>query len=70
MDCLQQGFAVVNGKFDSLSEIIKVYVVEKIELCQPENLHICDGSTAEAEKLSALLVENGTAHTLTKLNNW
>lgn len=35
----------------------------------PANIHICDGSEAEASALTELLVKNGTAHPLPKLDN-
>ncbi len=40
-------------------------VVEITALCQPDNIHWCDGSQAEYDALCALLVERGT---FTKLN--
>ncbi len=36
------------------------WVHEMAELCQPENIHWCDGSEEEYQKMTQLLVEQGT----------
>lgn len=72
MASLPQGTVVVNGKFELLPEKVKDFVVKKVELCSPENVHICDGSEIERDHLTNVLVENGTAIKLEhpNLNNW
>ena len=44
---------------------LKAWVDEMVALCKPDQIHWCDGSQAEYDKLCALLVKNGT---FTKLN--
>lgn len=41
----------------------------QIELCQPEALHIMDGSLDEDQAIKAQLVENGVLHPLKKYDN-
>jgi len=60
---------VVHGKFDLLSRKVQDFVSTKADLCKPTNIHICNGSELEAQQLSELLVANGTAHKLDKLDN-
>lgn len=66
---LPHGISVTNGKFESLSEKVQKFVADNAALCQPDNVHICDGSEAEAANLTNILVKNGTAHKLDKLDN-
>lgn len=37
------------------------WIAEKVRLCQPENVHWCDGSLQESEDLFAQMIANGTA---------
>lgn len=60
---------VIHGKFDSLASKVQDFVSSKAKLCQPAKIHICDGSEIEAQSLADLLVANGTAHKLDKLDN-
>ena len=46
-------------------ETLESWVEEMIDLCQPEEVHWCDGSDAENKSLCDLMVKAGT---LTKLN--
>lgn len=69
MASLPQGISVTHGKFESLSSKVQSFVAEKTALCQPDNLHICDGSEEEAKQLTELLVKNGMAHKLDNLDN-
>lgn len=39
-------------------------------LCQPESVHICDGSEAENQKLISVMVKLGTLEPLPKYKNW
>lgn len=39
-------------------------------LCQPEHVHVCDGSDAEASALLALMQQQGTVKQLPKYHNW
>ena len=39
-------------------------------LCQPEGIHICDGTEAENTAILALLEEQGLIRKLPKYKNW
>jgi phosphoenolpyruvate carboxykinase (GTP) len=39
---------------------VRAWIEEIVALCKPENIHWCDGSQAEYDRLCALLVRNGT----------
>ncbi|XP_057291772.1 phosphoenolpyruvate carboxykinase, cytosolic [GTP]-like isoform X2 [Hydractinia symbiolongicarpus] len=69
MASLPQGVNVTHGSFDKLSEKLKSFVAEKVKLCQPDALHICDGSDAEEKILTDTLVKAGMAHKLEKMDN-
>jgi len=70
MASLPQSISVTYGKFDTLPSKVQKFVVEKSELCDPEFLHICDGSEEESKSLADLLVKNGMAQKLDKMDNW
>jgi len=61
--------SVLSGKLNTLSSKIQDFVSSKAELCSPADIHICDGSEAEAAYLADILVKNGTAHPLSQLDN-
>ena len=70
MAVLPDNVTVTWGKFEELPEKVKAFVVEKVNLCQPVSLHICDGSSEDGDFLINLLVEEGTAVKLEKFKNW
>ncbi len=43
------------------SEKLKSWVQEMVELCKPDNVHWCDGSQEEYDRMGQLMVEAGTA---------
>jgi GTP-dependent phosphoenolpyruvate carboxykinase len=59
--CLNTGFACVQ---------VRMYVEENISLCEPNSVHICDGSEAENSFLLRLLLQQGTIKPLPKYDNW
>jgi len=61
--------SVAYGNSDLLSPKVRSFVEEKVALCQPSAVHICDGSESEAALLSQVLVNNGTWKKLTKYEN-
>lgn len=67
---LPANFPVVGGNFEDLSPKIQDYVADKVKLCKPDNLHICDGSSEENQALINLLEEAGNATPLFKHDNW
>lgn len=55
---------------DTLQPNVRKYVQEKMSLCQPDNIHICDGSEAENDMLLSLLEKEGMIKKLKKHDNW
>jgi GTP-dependent phosphoenolpyruvate carboxykinase len=45
-------------------------VKEKIELCQPSNFHVCDGSEKENQQLLDAMEQAGVIRRLKKYKNW
>ncbi|KAK3752023.1 hypothetical protein QZH41_009343 [Actinostola sp. cb2023] len=60
---------IEKGNFDALPKKVQAYVEEQAMLCQPKNIHICDGSKAENQSLIDLLVKAGTCIPLAKHDN-
>ncbi|XP_029437872.1 phosphoenolpyruvate carboxykinase [GTP], mitochondrial [Rhinatrema bivittatum] len=60
---------VLNGDLDRLSQGVRDFVVNGATLCQPESIHICDGSGAENDRVLALLQEDGAIRRLGKYEN-
>lgn len=67
---LAAGCSVVRGHFESLPAKVQDYVADKVKLCQPDNVYICDGSKEENESLINELIEAGVLTKLTKYENW
>lgn len=67
---LPAGCSVIRGQFDSLPTKVQEYVADKAELCQPDNIYICDGSREENESLINELIESGVLTKLHKYDNW
>jgi len=53
-----------------LSSKVRNFVEEKARLCQPDNVHICDGSEKENNYLLALMQKQGMIEPLNKYENW
>lgn len=64
-----RALSVSYGSADVLSSKARQYIEEKVKLCKPSAVHICDGSASEAENLSKLLIEKGTWSKLSKYEN-
>jgi len=60
---------VIHGDWMALPSSVRTWTLEQIELCQPENLHIMDGSLAEDKALKAALVKRGVLTPLPKYDN-
>ena len=67
---LAAGCSVIRGHFESLPVKVQDYVADKVKLCQPDNVYICDGSKEENESLINELIEAGVLTKLTKYDNW
>ena len=46
------------------------YVEESARLCQPETLHICDGSERENDLITYMLQKDNMLRRLAKYDNW
>lgn len=64
-----RGYSVVNGDLSKLSPKVRTYVEESVSLCQPEKIHICDGSDRENSMLIKIMLEQGTITALPKYDN-
>lgn len=61
---------VLQGDLASLSPALREFVENSVNLCQPDALHICDGSDEENRAVLRLLEEQGVIKKLHKYNNW
>ncbi|XP_055612349.1 phosphoenolpyruvate carboxykinase [GTP]-like [Uranotaenia lowii] len=64
-----RGFPVVNGQLTQLSAKVRDYVEQSAALCQPDKIHIVDGSDQESKNLLKLLHIQGTIQPLPKYDN-
>lgn len=60
---------VVHGDVSKLSPKVSSWIVNCAKVCQPDKLHICDGSEEENKKLVALLQADGVIKPLPKYEN-
>jgi phosphoenolpyruvate carboxykinase (GTP) len=63
-------FTKANNSLDILPSTIRKYVQEKIQLCQPSNFHVCDGSDEENQQLLDAMEQAGIIRRLKKYKNW
>jgi len=63
-------FANANNSLDDLPSKIREYVQEKINLCQPTNFHVCNGSEEENQQLLDAMEQAGGIRRLKKYKNW
>jgi phosphoenolpyruvate carboxykinase (GTP) len=63
-------FANANNSLDGLPSKIREYVQEKINLCQPRNFHVCNGSEEENQELLNAMEQAGVIRRLKKYKNW
>lgn len=61
---------VVQGSLDALPPAVREFVESSAVLCQPDDIHICDGSERENRKLLELMEAQGTLKRLKKYDNW
>ncbi|KAM8711968.1 hypothetical protein ACLKA7_012477 [Drosophila subpalustris] len=64
-----RALSVHYGDSRALTPAVKEYVEKCVGLCQPEQVHICDGSTAESKLLQSLMLKQGTIVPLPKYDN-
>ncbi|NXN72700.1 PCKGC protein, partial [Himantopus himantopus] len=60
---------VVQGDLQSLPPEARDFIESNAKLCQPENIHICDGSEEENKKILDIMAEQGTIKKLSKYEN-
>lgn len=60
---------VLYGNLNRLPKKVRLYVEENAKVCQPDAIHICDGSEKERELLTYLLQKDGTIKPLKKYEN-
>ncbi|XP_009070398.1 PREDICTED: phosphoenolpyruvate carboxykinase, cytosolic [GTP] isoform X2 [Acanthisitta chloris] len=60
---------VIQGDLESLPPEAKDFIETNAKLCQPENIHICDGSEEENKKILDIMVEQGMVKKLSKYEN-
>ncbi|XP_049672545.1 phosphoenolpyruvate carboxykinase, cytosolic [GTP] [Accipiter gentilis] len=60
---------VVHGDLQSLPPEARDFIESNAKLCQPESIHICDGSEEENKKILDIMVEQGMIKKLSKYEN-
>ncbi|XP_068119624.1 phosphoenolpyruvate carboxykinase, cytosolic [GTP]-like [Hyperolius riggenbachi] len=60
---------VTQGDLNSLSPNVVDFIVANAGICQPDNIHICDGSEEENKRLLHQMEENGMIKRLPKYEN-
>ncbi|NXJ17933.1 PCKGC protein, partial [Dicrurus megarhynchus] len=60
---------VVQGDLESLSPEARDFIETNAKLCQPECIHICDGSEEENKKILDIMVDQGMIKKLNKYEN-
>lgn len=67
----QTGSLAGNGNMNKLGPRVQSYIQEKAALCQPDSVHVCDGSDEENARLMQLMQKEGTAVRVAgRYNNW
>jgi GTP-dependent phosphoenolpyruvate carboxykinase len=60
----------MQNELAKLNPRLRGFVEEKVRVCQPDQLHICDGSEREYQQLVRLMQAQGALVSLPKLANW
>ncbi|KAE8633443.1 hypothetical protein XENTR_v10001882 [Xenopus tropicalis] len=60
---------VLSGQMERLPPAVREFVVKGAELCDPQNIHICDGSATENETIVTVLQQEGMLKKLHKYPN-
>lgn len=58
-----------NADLSRLSPKVRKFVEQNVKICQPEAIHICDGSEVENDNLVKLMVKEGIIEPLPKYQN-
>lgn len=62
--------SVVHGNINALAPKVRKHIEDNVALCQPKDVHICDGSEAEYKHLLNTLMQNGQAVPMPKYEGW
>ena len=65
-----RGLSTGGLEVGSLSPKVQEYVKRQMEVCQPESVHVCDGSESENKALLDKLEKDGRIQKLEKYDNW
>lgn len=65
-----QTLRVLSGDLGQLPAGVRDFVEHSARLCQPESIHICDGTEAENTATLTLLEQQGLIRKLPKYDNW
>ncbi|XP_041375873.1 phosphoenolpyruvate carboxykinase, cytosolic [GTP]-like isoform X2 [Gigantopelta aegis] len=65
----KRSFRVIYGDLERLPHRVRHYVEENARLCQPDSIHICDGSDKENDLLMYILQKDGILKRLPKYDN-
>uniref|UniRef100_A0A034WLG6 Phosphoenolpyruvate carboxykinase (GTP) n=1 Tax=Bactrocera dorsalis TaxID=27457 RepID=A0A034WLG6_BACDO len=65
----RRALSVQYGNYGLLTADAKAYLNKCVHLCQPDRIHICDGSEDESKILQELMLTQGTITPLKKYNN-
>ncbi|NXE51613.1 PCKGC protein, partial [Casuarius casuarius] len=60
---------VIQGDLQSLPPEVRKFIESNAKLCQPESIHICDGSEEENQKILDVMLEQGMIKKLSKYEN-
>lgn len=66
----QSGPRIVQGDLGALAPAVREFIEKSIALCQPDSLHICDGSVEENNAIVTQMEELGMIKKLPKYENW
>lgn len=53
-----------------LNPKVQTYLQEKVKICQPDRVHVCDGSETEYKSLVDSMIKQGQLVKLAKYENW
>lgn len=63
-------YNILYGNLNRLPTRVRFFVEENAKVCQPDSIHICDGSEKERDLLLYILQRDGTITPLPKYENW
>ncbi|XP_004527498.1 phosphoenolpyruvate carboxykinase [GTP] [Ceratitis capitata] len=66
---IRRCLSVQYGDPTLLTPDARAYLKDSIALCQPDRIHICDGSLNESKMLQEVMIKQGTITPLNKYNN-